>query len=50
MSKSSIVIAGAGQAGFQAAASLREKGHDGSIVLVGDEPSLPYQHPYANEY
>ncbi|WP_298223613.1 NAD(P)/FAD-dependent oxidoreductase [Acidocella sp.] len=45
MSKSSIVIAGAGQAGFQAAASLREKGHDGSIVLVGDEPSLPYQHP-----
>ncbi len=45
MPGSTIVIAGAGQAGFQAAASLREKGYAGRIVLVGDEPSLPYQHP-----
>lgn len=40
-----IVIAGAGQAGFQAAASLREAGVAGPITLVGDEPWLPYQRP-----
>lgn len=44
-SDSTIVIAGAGQAGFQAAASLRERGFGGKVILVGDEPSLPYQHP-----
>jgi 3-phenylpropionate/trans-cinnamate dioxygenase ferredoxin reductase subunit len=41
----SIVIAGAGQAGFQAAASLRQDGFAGRIVIVGDEPGLPYQRP-----
>ena len=40
-----IVILGAGQAGFQAAASLREAGHAGPLTLVGDEPWLPYQRP-----
>ncbi|KAB7787267.1 NAD(P)/FAD-dependent oxidoreductase [Methylorubrum populi] len=40
-----IVIAGAGQAGFQAAASLREAGFSGSLILVGDEAALPYQRP-----
>ena len=45
MRDSAIVIAGAGQAGFQAAASLREQGFDGRVILVGDEPSLPYQRP-----
>ncbi len=42
---SSVVIVGAGQAGFQTAASLRENGYEGRIVLVGDEASLPYQRP-----
>ena len=42
---SGIVVAGAGQAGFQAAASLREAGFAGPITLVGDEPHLPYQRP-----
>ena len=42
---SGIVIAGAGQAGFQAAASLRDHGYAGRVVLVGDEPELPYQRP-----
>jgi 3-phenylpropionate/trans-cinnamate dioxygenase ferredoxin reductase subunit len=41
----SVVIAGAGQAGFQTAASLRQHGFDGRIVLIGDEPGLPYQRP-----
>jgi 3-phenylpropionate/trans-cinnamate dioxygenase ferredoxin reductase component len=40
-----VVIVGAGQAGQQVAASLRQEGFAGSIVLVGDEPGLPYQRP-----
>lgn len=40
-----IVIIGAGQAGLQTAVSLREAGHTGSIVLVSNEPGLPYQRP-----
>lgn len=42
---STVVIVGAGQAGFQTAASLRELGYEGRVVLVGDEASLPYQRP-----
>lgn len=45
MSEPGIVIVGAGQAGFQTAASLREGGYAGPITLVGDEPTLPYQRP-----
>jgi 3-phenylpropionate/trans-cinnamate dioxygenase ferredoxin reductase subunit len=41
----SVLIVGAGQAGFQAASSLRESGFEGRIVLVGDEACLPYQRP-----
>jgi len=40
-----FVIIGAGQAGASLAAKLRELEFDGTIVLVGDEPSLPYQRP-----
>jgi 3-phenylpropionate/trans-cinnamate dioxygenase ferredoxin reductase component len=40
-----VVIVGAGHAGFQLAASLRQGGFDGAIVLLGDEPGLPYQRP-----
>jgi 3-phenylpropionate/trans-cinnamate dioxygenase ferredoxin reductase subunit len=40
-----VVIVGAGQAGFQVAASLRQKRFDGSIVMVGDEPYPPYHRP-----
>jgi 3-phenylpropionate/trans-cinnamate dioxygenase ferredoxin reductase subunit len=40
-----VVIAGAGQGGFQVAASLRMEGYEGSITLIGDEPGLPYQKP-----
>jgi NADPH-dependent 2,4-dienoyl-CoA reductase/sulfur reductase-like enzyme len=41
----SVVIAGAGQAGFQTAASLRQDGFAGRVVMLGDEPGLPYQRP-----
>lgn len=40
-----VVIAGAGQAGFQVALSLRDEGFTGNIDLIGDEPGLPYQRP-----
>lgn len=45
MSGNSIVIIGAGQAGAQAAASLRQNGVDGKIRLIGAEPTPPYQRP-----
>jgi len=40
-----VVIAGAGHAAGQVVASLRQHKFDGHIVLVGDEPHLPYQRP-----
>lgn len=40
-----VVIVGAGQAAAQAVEVLRRKGFAGAIVLVGDEPFLPYQRP-----
>jgi 3-phenylpropionate/trans-cinnamate dioxygenase ferredoxin reductase subunit len=40
-----IVIVGAGQAGAALAAKLRALGHDGEIVMLGDEPAPPYQRP-----
>src|SRR6266849_4046715 len=45
MAAEPVVIVGAGHAGFQLAASLRQQGYDGGIVLIGDEPVLPYQRP-----
>ena len=45
MKLKSIVIAGTGQAGFQVASSLRAEGYDGEIIMIGDEPGLPYQRP-----
>ena len=40
-----VVIIGAGQAGGQAAYSLRLGGYEGAITIVGDEPAPPYQRP-----
>jgi 3-phenylpropionate/trans-cinnamate dioxygenase ferredoxin reductase subunit len=40
-----IAIVGAGQAGAQAAQSLRNEGYDGRLFLIGDEPQAPYQRP-----
>ena len=39
------VIVGASHAGAQLAASLRQEGWDGEIVLVGNESAAPYQRP-----
>jgi 3-phenylpropionate/trans-cinnamate dioxygenase ferredoxin reductase subunit len=40
-----VVVVGASLAGGTAAATLRDEGFDGRIVLIGDEPDLPYQRP-----
>ncbi|MGO8833208.1 MAG: NAD(P)/FAD-dependent oxidoreductase [Roseiarcus sp.] len=45
MSAPPVVIVGAGHAGVQLAASLREEGFDGAIVLLSADPHLPYQRP-----
>jgi NADPH-dependent 2,4-dienoyl-CoA reductase/sulfur reductase-like enzyme len=42
---SRAVIVGASLAGLRAAGSLRHHGHDGPIVIVGDEPHMPYDRP-----
>jgi len=42
---STLLIVGAGQAAAQAVDTLRREGFDGRIVLIGEEPYLPYQRP-----
>ena len=45
MTQGAVVIAGAGHAGFQVAASLRQHGYGGRVCLINDEAHLPYQRP-----
>lgn len=45
MDNSRVIIVGASHASAQLCASLRQEGWTGDILLVGDEPSLPYQRP-----
>jgi 3-phenylpropionate/trans-cinnamate dioxygenase ferredoxin reductase subunit len=45
MTTDHIVIVGTGQAGGWAAQTLRKEGHAGKIVLIGDEPYIPYERP-----
>src|SRR5438552_4712382 len=40
-----VVIVGAGHAGFQVAASLRQLGFKERVCLINDEAHLPYQRP-----
>ncbi|MFG1287621.1 NAD(P)/FAD-dependent oxidoreductase [Xanthobacter versatilis] len=40
-----VVIVGAGQAAAQAVTSLKAEGCAGDIIVIGDEPYLPYQRP-----
>jgi 3-phenylpropionate/trans-cinnamate dioxygenase ferredoxin reductase subunit len=39
------VIVGASLAGATAAATLREEGFDGDVILIGAEPAFPYERP-----
>jgi 3-phenylpropionate/trans-cinnamate dioxygenase ferredoxin reductase subunit len=45
MTQGTVVIVGAGHAGFQVAASLRQHGYGERICLINDEAHLPYQRP-----
>lgn len=40
-----VLVVGAGHAGAQACAALRQLKFSGSIGLIGDEPHLPYERP-----
>ncbi len=40
-----VVIVGAGLAGSRVALELRRLGHQGRVVLIGEEASLPYDRP-----
>jgi 3-phenylpropionate/trans-cinnamate dioxygenase ferredoxin reductase subunit len=44
-----LVIVGANLAGGQAAATLREEGFDGRVVLIGEEPRPPYERPFLSK-
>ncbi|SNR82082.1 FAD-dependent oxidoreductase [Blastococcus mobilis] len=43
--RGTMVIVGAGLAGASAAEALRAEGFAGRIVLIGEEPELPYDRP-----
>lgn len=45
MSSPIFCIVGAGLAGGRAAASLRDRGFDGRLLLIGAEEDLPYERP-----
>src|ERR1700704_169307 len=45
MAQRTVLIVGAGHAGFQVAASLRQHGYRERICLINDEAHLPYQRP-----
>jgi 3-phenylpropionate/trans-cinnamate dioxygenase ferredoxin reductase subunit len=45
MSMQTFVIAGASLAGAKAAETLRERGFEGRVVLIGSEDELPYERP-----
>jgi 3-phenylpropionate/trans-cinnamate dioxygenase ferredoxin reductase subunit len=45
MASGPVLIVGAGHAGFQLAASLRQHGYGERIGLINDEAHLPYQRP-----
>lgn len=45
MSRLQAVIVGAGHAGTMAAMEMRQAGFQGRIMLIGDEPHLPYERP-----
>src|ERR687895_1857498 len=51
MGAGTVVIIGASVAGATAAATLRERGHDGPIVLLGEDPPPPTgRPPMSKEY
>jgi 3-phenylpropionate/trans-cinnamate dioxygenase ferredoxin reductase subunit len=42
---SNVIVIGAGQAGGDVVTQLRQNGFAGDVILIGDEPHLPYLRP-----
>ncbi|ANY18908.1 Ferredoxin--NAD(P)(+) reductase fdr [Tsuneonella dongtanensis] len=45
MDSADVVIVGSGHGGAQAAIALRQQGFEGSILMLGRDPELPYERP-----
>jgi 3-phenylpropionate/trans-cinnamate dioxygenase ferredoxin reductase subunit len=45
MDRADVIIVGAGHGGAQVAVSLRQLGFEGSILMIGREPEIPYERP-----
>lgn len=45
MTEHRLVVVGASLAGLRAVEAARRGGYQGQIVLIGDEPHLPYDRP-----
>ncbi|GIQ78277.1 NAD(P)/FAD-dependent oxidoreductase [Bradyrhizobium sp. RD5-C2] len=45
MNNVDVLVVGAGHGGAQVAIAIRQRKFDGSILVVGDEPELPYERP-----
>lgn len=45
MERADVVIVGAGHGGAQAAVALRQRKFAGSILMIGEEPEIPYERP-----
>jgi len=43
--RADVVIVGAGQGGAQTAMALRQLKYAGSVIVIGEEPELPYERP-----
>jgi 3-phenylpropionate/trans-cinnamate dioxygenase ferredoxin reductase subunit len=43
--RADVVIVGGGHGGAQCAIALRQKGFEGSILVIGKEPEFPYERP-----
>lgn len=50
MEKRTAVVVGASHAAAQLCASLRQEGWEGEVIMIGDEPFLPYHRPPLSKY
>ena len=49
MTEPTLVVVGAGHVAASAARALRRRGFAGPVVIVGDEPTGPYQRPHLSK-
>src|SRR5260370_31162957 len=45
MKAAEVLITGTGEAGYKVAVASRDAGYGRGVVLIGEEPDLPYQRP-----